>query len=638
MSAIAGCVRRAAGADRSLPSVDREATTWSDDDAVLGQHPTVAGDPEEFPVHDSSANLTVVASVRLDNRGELVELLDEPADASDGQLLLAAYRRWGDGCAAHLLGDFAFAIWDGTAQRLFLARDVIGVRPLYYADLGDRIQFASSAAALLRTPGVPATLDLPYLAAHFRNGQNYPHATRTFYAAIRKLAPAHTLVADGDGVRTERYWDPADVPDVDLPTPEAYAERLRELVEQAVRDRLPASGPVAAHVSGGLDCSAIAVLARRALEPDRMLYGYCWSPAPDGPLADDDERRLVDEVACAAGIPIVHATLTTADRVDRALSHPVLEQDAVALVHEVSLRRHAAANGVTTILSGWGGDEFASFNGRGHFADLFRRRRWRTLWRELTAATELHGGARHRLFVSRAVVPLLPDRVVERITPGRLPMMWHPLPLPGGFLPEFDAQLHAVEPLPHPGDRERPGVRAQQERLLARHHLTERLEGWAAAGARDGVRYEYPLLDRRVVEFALGAPAGVFFRHGRKRWLFRAAMTGALPPSVAWNMSKANPAIAGSFADSAAGLREGVHDAVRAAVGRCAEWCVFDRERALRHVTAPGGRISDERGYLRAGMQVELLANERLWDPPEHSPPTVVVGRVHPRSPQQHRC
>jgi asparagine synthase (glutamine-hydrolysing) len=189
------------------------------------------------------------------------------------------------------------------------------------------------------------------------------------------------------------------------------------------------------------------------------------------------------------------------------------------------------------MFSGWGGDELIAFNGRGYFADLARHGRLATIQRELRLRSRIQGGSLRGAWKARVLLPLLPDMALRQ-GPREPPR------LPAELRPEFARVLAAVEPLDHAYPRERPGVRRMQVSLLEFGHLQYRMESWAAHGAALGLTYTFPLLDRRIMEFALSLPGRMFFRDGWKRWLYRTAMEGILPDVVRWNPKKFDNAAA----------------------------------------------------------------------------------------------
>jgi len=528
------------------------ALSVQDGSVALGiQQAGEAGRAASHPL--GLAGLTIAADVRLDNRAELLaDLRIAPAQGntlSDTELLLHAYRRWGEECPAHLLGDFAFALWDATRQRLFCARDFVGVRPFYYHHRpGQGFVCASDLRALLAHPDVPRRLNLACVKAELLTGVGqFQHPVHTCYADVEKLPPAHCLSVDRAGLRAWAYWQPGSTAERRYADEGNYTAEVRSLLHQAVACRVGETVyGVGAHLSGGLDSSSVAVITHRVLqEQGRSATGFSWAPpfsvlAPNDTPDKDDERPLVEAVAQAAALPLRYTILTPADVLAHA-RRDITTQPTTTLQLELSTSRDAAGLGIRTLLSGWGGDELLVFNGRGYFADLLRRGRWITLQREFSARGELRGGAVWKQWISSGLFPLLPTAIMRRLRPDDFPP---PPTLPASLRPEFAAALAGVEPLLWPELRERPGVRHMQIALLEHGHIAYRLESWASHAASLGLTYAFPLLDRRIVEFALSIPDSLYFQNGWKRYLYRTAMEGILPDRVRWHKMKEDPAMA----------------------------------------------------------------------------------------------
>lgn len=503
------------------------------------------------------AGLSIVADVRLDNRQELLDCLqiDRAAGCTlaDPLLLLHAYQRWETEMLDQLLGDFAFAIWDQPRQRLFCGRDVVGVRPFYYQHRPSKgFAWASDLAALLAHPQASAQLNLAYVKAYLLQplGQ-FQHPAETFYATIEKLPPAHALLVDQAGLRRWAYWQPGEAPERRYHAEEAYAEEVRALLAAAVACRVQGTvHGVGAHLSGGLDSSSVAVVAHRTLQASgRSATAFSWAPPldlvpPTKGRRADDERPLVEAVARFASnespLPLRYTTLQPAQAVAHAGRDRTIQPTAT-LQLEMAASADAAALGIRTLLSGWGGDELLVFNGRGYFADRFRRGHWVTLQREFHRQSQLHGGATWKKWLTEGLLPLLPAALLHRLRPADAPP---PPRLPKGLRPEFGAALRGVEPLTRPPADGLVGVRRTQIALLNHGHIPYRMESWAAHGATLGITYAFPLLDRRIVEFALSIPDFFFFKDGWKRYLYRTAMQGILPDEVRWHKIKEDPAMA----------------------------------------------------------------------------------------------
>lgn len=498
-----------------------------------------------------SGGLTIAADVRLDNRAELCAALaigpDERQALDDAGLVLRAYGQWGTTCAEHLLGDFAFALWDEAAGRLFCARDFVGVRPFYYhhAPSTGRFVCAGGLPAMVAHPAVPGSLNLAYVRAYLQPlvGQ-FQHPEQTFYQEILKLPPAHCLTVAREGLHRWAYWQPDQVPQRRHADERSYVEELRALMGLAVGCRIQSPYPVGAHVSGGLDSSGVAALAHRDLQTrGRGITGFSWSPPPPACLAElspDDERLMVETVREAEGFPVRYTTLTV-DQVAAQISLDITVRPAVTLQWELAASTDAASLGIRTLLSGWGGDELVAFNGRGYLADLLRRGRWITLRRELTLRSRRQGGSVWRSLIGSGLLPFLPTAIVRRLRLGGTHSL---LPLPAWLRPDFATVLTSVKPLASSDLRERPGVRRNQIANLQHGHLSYRMESWAGHGATLGMTYVFPLLDRRLAEFALGIPDDLFFRDGWPRHIYRMAMAGTLPDHVRWQQAKGNPAMA----------------------------------------------------------------------------------------------
>ena len=253
-------------------------------------------------------HVVIAADGRVDARNELIEALgpEHPVSKSapDVELMLRAYHRWGDRCVEHLLGDFAFAVWDGPRRRLFCARDHMGVKPFYYAHVGRWLLVSSAIETLRLHPEVSDTLNDLAVADFLMFGFNQENSTTTFQD-IQRLPPAHTLAwSDGD-VSVKRYWTlPIEEP-VYHRRDSDYVDEFKELVLKAVNDRLRVDR-VGVFMSGGLDSPMLAATAKKALQsspaPD-PVHAFTFSYAT---LFRDPEREQADIVARYLDVPIHH--------------------------------------------------------------------------------------------------------------------------------------------------------------------------------------------------------------------------------------------------------------------------------------------------------------------------------------------
>lgn len=461
----------------------------------------------------------VAADARLDRPGPDVAMID-------------AVRLHGADFPDRIDGDFAAALWRPDRRELMLGRDFIGVRPLAWTwSAGRWFAFASLPRGLHRSGLATAAVDPVALGAKL--AQVYFSGADSGFADIAYLQAGHSLTArpgDTTSPRPHRAYrpDPAMVGRW-RGTPDEAAGTLRRLVEQAVAVRLPAVGAVACHLSGGLDSSAITVLAARAMRRrgSRVLALSMTTPSALGP-AELDERPFIAEVL-AQERDVSHALIHD------VLTMPGLRQDpdwpgSIIGGHDDLMAAAAAGFGADRILSGAGGDEGATYNGANLYARLLREGHLRILSRELPARARNDGESLTRAIRSRLISPLLPA-LLRRLLRGR--RGW-PRPLDlrhglGRYLNPVLADRVARRRMPPVLQQNSP---AERVLALAEHHIPSRCTYYAIAAARHGVAVSFPLLDRRVVDFMLSLPVSMFLADGQSRQPFRRAMIGILPDPV----------------------------------------------------------------------------------------------------------
>jgi len=477
------------------------------------------------PVYNEDGSIAVVFNGEIFNyrelRAELFERGHRLTTASDTEVIVHLYEERGVDCLHAFNGMFAFALWDGRRERLFLARDRLGVKPLYYWDGVQGLAFASELKALLlcdfveRRPDPHAVLD--YLALM------YIRAPRTPFQDVYKLLPGHYLVADRAGTRVDAYWRLADhCTPARISVPEAV-ERVRELLRDAVRLRLRSDVPVGAFLSGGIDSSAIVALA--AQESATPLRTFTVDFGPDSFDEVRYARLVADRYATAH-----HEMRATVDDALQELPRLVWHMDEPhgdsAIVSTYLVSRFAASQ-LRVVLSGSGGDEV--FGGYRRYFDggvvdhLYRRLPW-----GLRAA-----GARWARRVSeelgaRLAWNALPaeQRYLRTLSLFQAPERRRLL---GGVVQDaLDLrEVFAAVPRADPVNRLMyvDAVTYLPDDIL---HVTDRMSMAVSLEART------PFLDYRLVEFAAGLPGRWKVDPWRRSWkiLLKRAVAPWLPPAI----------------------------------------------------------------------------------------------------------
>lgn len=501
---------------------------------------------ERLPYTEDAAGVTITADARLDNRDELLTALGwQNGDAvtlPDSRLILAAYQRWGTACVEHLVGEYAFAIWDAQAQRLFAARDVFGIRPFFYYHGNGAVYFASQIGGLVCLPAVPRAVNEQYLA--FYLVEMLPEASQTSYAGILRLPPAHTLTVDRHGVCVQRYWTPNPTTELRLSSDAEYAEAFREQFLRAVHAQMRSAAPLASTLSGGMDSSSIACAAREAMVgqgSSLQTFSASFSSFPTC-----DEREYYQTVTRMPGIQAHTIEMDTISPFRAYLqTQPFVDEPffGYTVYLHWAMYQAAQAQGVRVLLDGHGGDSVVA-HGFLYLHELFRAGRWGTLLRETRAMVQRQPGY--------TVPQLLKDWVWSPLVPPGARTAWRRLhgrsdgahllarsPMAAsfrtqlGFAPVLEQQLQA-ELQPHT-------VREDQCLELAGNPVYPLMfEAHQAVALGCNLDVRYPFFDRRLVEFCLSLPASQRIAEGWTRMIFRRAMEGILPPEIQWRAGKSN--------------------------------------------------------------------------------------------------
>lgn len=528
------------------------ANLWRDEIVALGQQNLNISEEsfyETLPLNDVGSNLTVAADIRLDNRTELFQKLEIPSanrgGYGDGQLLLGAYQKWGEGCVEHLLGDFAFAVWDNNQRKIFLARDHLGRKPLFYYKDAEKFIFASEPKAILAVSGVDNRINKNKLGAlAFPRGELlFPE--ESWFENIFPLMPATSLTVDVWGNISKRtFWQPQIEKQLPFKREDEILEAFRELIFEAVKDRLRSKFPVTALLSGGLDSSAIVSIAAKVLEKQNKQLHTLSAVLPDDkdPVLED-ERCFINQFQTFQNVSINYVTDTERGPFDD------LEELVWAIDMPLESSRHylysafaeyARKRGSRIILDGQGGEAGPTFHGWGCYAEMFLHFKWLRLLRELKLRKKLSGESIQYNLRANVIQPILPDFIYNIRHPQRqnsfVPVRNYPLQdsFANDMIEHITPKLKDFDDF---SDRFSPfHKRNQSEEIINQQKIAS--IGIAGFVGSKELEFRFPLMDKRLLEFCLAVPCSLKIRNGYQRYLIRAGLDKILPPKIQWRTSK----------------------------------------------------------------------------------------------------
>jgi len=495
---------------------------------------------ERLPLTDSTGDLTLTADARIDNREELCSLLSAPSTVTDADLILQAYARWGERCPEHLLGDFAFALWDARRRLLFCARDHFGVKPFYYHHRPGRLfAFASEIKGLLVLSEVPRRLNetrvADYLVPLLEDKEI------TFYEEIVRLPPAHHMTVSRDGVRIEQYWALDPEREIRMKSDGEYAAAFREIFTEAVRCRLRSAFPVGSMLSGGLDSSSIVCVARKLLAEDGGGKLHTFSAIfPDVP--ECDEREYIEAVLGGHGVKphFVRADqLSPLADLKKVLFHEDEPFYAPNLFLHWAIYQSSQRESIRVILDGIDGDTTVS-HGIEHLTDLARSGQWRAAFKEATGLARNFQTSRFRTLFRYCIKPLVPEptrsilRGLRSVTASG--------EQPRGVIDRHFAERIGLAERARRLDGTRIPTRPREQhwRAMTRGLIPFYLEVADRAAAAFHIEARYPFFDCRLARFCLALPPEQKLRDGWTRVALRSAMAPLLPAAIHRRGGKSN--------------------------------------------------------------------------------------------------
>lgn len=495
----------------------------------------VASHAQFAKIIETSSGHLVAADAILDNREDLAQMLGMSSatmkSISDTAIIAAAWERWGPDCLQFLVGDFAFSVANLKTKALFLARDHIGSRPLYWAKRGSTLLWCTAADVLVNHQEWSWPISEDAVTA-FQADCRSP-LPKTFYKHLERVKPGHYIVIDDGDAKTTKWWKPGTNGQLKLATRQAYTQACRALVERAVADRCNTVQQIGAHLSGGIDSTGVATLAARHLAKfgRKIVGGYAWSPAYSDQFPNmglKDERRRIEATGAKEGIPVRFGSTTGQDLFEFFM-RPMETEGIADLADELPILANAAADNARIILSGWGGDEAFSSHGIGYIGHLLMNLRLSEALNRIRISTQ-------SLKKFRQVLRVLWWDGLHLLLPRTLYNLFNQYndkDYNFAFMrSDHKRQHHKVirERRNAPKFGSRPAENIKQ--LIDFGHIGMRMETWAVWSAQFGLQYRYPLTDRRLLEFLMSIPSDELYPDGKSRGLALAALADAIPIDV----------------------------------------------------------------------------------------------------------
>jgi asparagine synthase (glutamine-hydrolysing) len=399
-------------------------------------------------------NSWIIADARVDARRDLESKLRDrgqpiPSEMSDAALILHSYRVWGEQCLEHLIGDFAFAIWDEKRRKLFCVRDQMGVKPFFYAHVGQLLIFGNTLDCLRQHPAVSDRLD-DLSIADFLLFDMIQDPEATAFADIRRLPPAHLLRGEAERISVQRYWTPPVPGPIHYQRSSDYIDRFHELLDTAVADRLRTES-ACVFMSGGLDSPTIAASAKRITDRSGGATSVWAYTQVFNRLIPHEERHYAALVAQALQIPIEYRVddnlrpFQFAQQPNYHSPEPVHTAWPDVLAEQLW---HVASTG-RVVLTGFGADPLFSSRITVHFRRLLQKKLFGRALADAARYLTVEGRLsrlylRTRWSIFRAgkqaqpgfFPPWLNEELVERL---RLRERWE-------NLPQYTAPAGAVRP------------------------------------------------------------------------------------------------------------------------------------------------------------------------------------------------
>ena len=507
------------------------------------------------PMTNEDGSLRITYNGEIYNHADYRESLEARGHVyqtrCDTETILHLYEEYGSACVDYLRGMFAFAIWDERKQELFIARDRLGVKPLYYVHTEDgSLYFASEIKSLLAARAVSPEINYSVLPDYLAN--HSPSGEETLFRGVKRLLPGHVLTWRDGEVSIRRYWDVEFAKDVETKDDQTYIRQWSDLFHESVRLRLMADVPLGMFLSGGIDSSAIAAVMSGMVNEPIKTFSVAFAEREANEL---EYARLIAEAYKTDHHEILVSPEQFFDALPRLVWHedePLAHPSSVALYFVSQL----ASQHVKVVLTGEGSDELLAGYGRYRrtMLNLSLGRKYNKLTPSLARDTirkqieqmEPSGRVRQKLMRTFLVLPTSLESIYfDNFAVFSAPMQQHM------FTRETNERIRSIDPY------------AELRRLVAKTSDLSLLDGLLYADMKTylhellmkqdqmsmatSVESRVPFLDHKLVEFTAKMPDRMKLRGGTTKYVLRASMKGVLPEKILSRSKMGFPVPIGSW-------------------------------------------------------------------------------------------
>lgn len=538
-----------------------DVQTWHKETSFLGCHaqwitPESVG--EQQPYYDYSRQLAITADAIIDNRDELFGKLQinqsHRKAIPDSQLILLAYEKWGEDVSKHLIGDFAFMIWDEKKHKLFGARDFSGARTLYFYSNDNHFAFSTIITPLFTLPYIKKKLNEEWLAEYLAipNLVEAVDMTSTVYKSIHQVSPSHSISVVGGRVKLTRYCTIDVKEKLHLKSDEEYIEAFHDVFEKAVTSRIRTHGEVGSHLSGGLDSGTVVSFAAKELKKqNKKLHTFSYIPEDD--FIDWTPNYYIPDETAFIKETVNYVGNITDQYLKFEGQSPLSEVDDFLELMEMpykffensfwlkGINEIAHKKGMKILLNGARGNHSISWGPSSltteYYATLAKKFSWFHLFKELDFYTRNYQTGKSNILpiVVKKALPIIKHLEKNKRLGFQFPQLINS---------KLSRKTNVYEKLRENGIDFTGGAKIDKLTDFRRSYFKQ-LYHWNKNGVINtklSLRYSIwdrdPTNDLRVIKFCLSLPDKQFVQEGMERSFLRRATKDLLPDSVRLNFRK----------------------------------------------------------------------------------------------------